>query len=320
MGWVKIDDRMAEHPKMLAAGPLAGYLHVCAIQYANRNRTDGFVPARAIYTLIDLGGFGVVRGHYGADAEPEYSEVHAAELADALVTSGLWERVPNGYRVHDYLDYQNSAAEIDQYRAKDRARKPRRTEMESTSVPNGFHADSTRIPPRKKEKKEIDVDVPQEVNDPDTSDVVVTGARARATTTATAGASARKLTPDAQQFLQGWCAAQGKRRPPPLNPTQQTKLEAAVDDLGLPRLLESATWAAEHGVTDIAKCISAARTKRQRDEEPDDARATAVGPRGDNGRGTGPRLFGRQQTSGAEMRRQAIALGLIEDPDARPAE
>lgn len=160
MAWIKLDDRMAEHPKLIAAGPLASYLHICAIQYANRNRTDGFIPARAIYTLIDLGGYGVVRGVYGKDADPDYSEIHAIELADALVTGGLWERVPNGYQVHDYLEYQSSAAEIDQYRAKDRARKQPPPLEESDGSTNGIHTESARIPetsaripPRKTETK-----------------------------------------------------------------------------------------------------------------------------------------------------------------------
>lgn len=163
MAWIKLDDRMAEHPKLIAAGPLASYLHICAIQYANRNRTDGFIPARAIYTLIDLGGFGQVRGVYGKDAEPEYGAVYAQELADALVVSGLWEQVDAGYHIHDYLDYQNSAADIEEYRARDRARKPRAAHVESADSPNGIHVESARIPAPKKEKKEEEVEGDVEV-------------------------------------------------------------------------------------------------------------------------------------------------------------
>lgn len=312
MGWVKIDDRMAEHPKLIAAGALAGYLHVCAIQYANRNRTDGFIPARAIYTLIDLGPFGVVRGHYGPAAEPDYGEVHAPELAEALVAADLWERVTGGYQVHDYLDYQSSAAEIDHYRAKDRARKPRRPPTDSDESPNGFHVESARIPPRKTEKKDVDVDVLKEVNDPNTPTAARTRARPRE-------AAAAEIPAELSQFdatLRGL---------PGYAPTaafyaQVVKYQTALDLTE--EAIKMAGWLQQPAQQQKRRQCSPAFVlgwlKRERGV--DDARAAAVGARGDNGRGAGPRLFGRQQTSGEEMRRQAIALGFIDDPDARPAE
>jgi len=33
-------------------------------------------------------------------------------LAEMLVRSGLWDRVADGYRVHDFLDFNDSAATV----------------------------------------------------------------------------------------------------------------------------------------------------------------------------------------------------------------
>jgi hypothetical protein len=100
MPWVKLDDGFGEHPKVLAAGPLAGWLYVCGLCYANRQRTDGFLTEAVIYRLADVD-------------RPQ-------DLAEELVSAGLWHRVSGGYRIHDYLDYQPSreqAEQISQVRA-----------------------------------------------------------------------------------------------------------------------------------------------------------------------------------------------------------
>lgn len=92
MAWVRIDDSFPDHPKAVQAGPMACWLYVCSIAYANRYLTDGFIPERQIWRLID-----------SDDAEA---------LADALIDAGLWEQAENGYQIHDYLDYQPSAERV----------------------------------------------------------------------------------------------------------------------------------------------------------------------------------------------------------------
>jgi hypothetical protein len=84
---------------------------------------------------------------------------------------------------------------------------------------------------------------------------------------ATAAASAPEQSADTRAFLHEWRAAQGKRHPLRLNPRQQTRLDTAMSDLGLPRLLEAINWTAGEGIGEISKCISAAYTKRRQDEE-----------------------------------------------------
>lgn len=93
MPWVKLDDRFPDHPKIAQAGPLAGWLYICGLAYANRMSTDGHLPAGIIRRLADLD--------------------NAAELADRLVSAGLWERADGGYTIHDYHDYQPTREHVE---------------------------------------------------------------------------------------------------------------------------------------------------------------------------------------------------------------
>lgn len=88
MPWVKLDDGCDEHPKLVGLSDGAFAAWVTGLLYCNRNRTDGFIPAAAAHRRL--------RG----DGE---------ETAEELVRAGLWERTDDGYRVHDYLDYQPSS-------------------------------------------------------------------------------------------------------------------------------------------------------------------------------------------------------------------
>jgi hypothetical protein len=51
MAWVRIDDQIAHHPKMLRAGPAACWLFVAGLAYCARYRTDGLIPAEVVATL-----------------------------------------------------------------------------------------------------------------------------------------------------------------------------------------------------------------------------------------------------------------------------
>jgi hypothetical protein len=94
--WARFDDEFPDHPKVLAAGPLAAWLHVCAICYACRYLTDGFIPTGQVRRLADV-------------EDPTL-------LVGRLVSSGLWEVVPGGYRVHDFLEYQPAKAGVEHER------------------------------------------------------------------------------------------------------------------------------------------------------------------------------------------------------------
>jgi hypothetical protein len=79
MAWAKIDDQFADHPKVIAAGPLAGWLYVCGLTYCARLLTDGFIPTGQVRKLADLD--------------------RAMDLAHTLVEVGMWEEVGGGFQV-----------------------------------------------------------------------------------------------------------------------------------------------------------------------------------------------------------------------------
>jgi hypothetical protein len=93
VAWVKLENSMPEHPKVLAAGPLAAWLHVCGLAYCDRNLTDGFISDRVLPRLADI-------------SKPK-------ACANALVTAGLWREVEGGYAIHDYLTHQRSKAQVE---------------------------------------------------------------------------------------------------------------------------------------------------------------------------------------------------------------
>ena len=45
--WIKLDDRFDEHPKILAAGPMALVAQVRALCYSGRHLTDGHLSEEA---------------------------------------------------------------------------------------------------------------------------------------------------------------------------------------------------------------------------------------------------------------------------------
>jgi hypothetical protein len=95
MSWVRLDDRVQHHPKILKAGPMAAWLWVCSIGYCSSQLTDGEIPDQAL---------------------PTFGLRNILKLASTLVNTGLWERTPTGYRVHDYLAFNPTADQIRQKR------------------------------------------------------------------------------------------------------------------------------------------------------------------------------------------------------------
>jgi hypothetical protein len=101
MGWVKLDDGFLDHPKFLKAGPLAGYLALAGLAWANRNLTDGHIPREQVPRLVNFGGLENV----SALTDP-------LSLACHLTNVGLWEETTDGWVIHDYTEWQRSAEEI----------------------------------------------------------------------------------------------------------------------------------------------------------------------------------------------------------------
>ncbi len=94
MAWVKLDDAMPHHPKVMAAGPQAFALDVAGIAYSNRYGTDGFIADAVLPAVL-----------------PCLSQPR--KWAALLVTVGRWHRDDQrgGWTIHDVHDYQPTGEE-----------------------------------------------------------------------------------------------------------------------------------------------------------------------------------------------------------------
>lgn len=97
MAWIRIDDNAPHHRKMLQAGPAACWLWVCGLAYCQRMLSDGFIPNEAMSLL----GVKSWKTH-----------------APSLIAARLWHQTPDGYQIHDYLNYQFSASESETRKTK----------------------------------------------------------------------------------------------------------------------------------------------------------------------------------------------------------
>lgn len=110
MTWVRLDDLFDEHPKVRMAGQSAAWMYVAGLCYSSRHLTNGLIPSAA------LAGLG------------QFPGTKAKKLAATLVEVGLWEKDPQGYRIHDYLKWNRSREQVENERqaAKDRMTKLRK--------------------------------------------------------------------------------------------------------------------------------------------------------------------------------------------------
>jgi len=107
MSWTNIDDRILSHPKMKKAvkakGDAAWSMWSRGLVYTNAYDLDGLVPRDVVDELT-------------SDRKP-------FDVADVLVSVGLWEKLESGdYRIHDFADYNDSRAEREARRQVNRER------------------------------------------------------------------------------------------------------------------------------------------------------------------------------------------------------
>ena len=105
MTWLKTDDKFPEHRKVRRLTDSAYRLHHTAMCACAKDETDGLV------TEADI-------------ADMEHGE-RLAKHVPALVAASLWEVVPGGWLIHDYLDYNPSHAALTEKRDADRERQER---------------------------------------------------------------------------------------------------------------------------------------------------------------------------------------------------
>jgi len=110
-----VDDKFPRHPKIFKAGSMLGLngpaqavaLYLDGLSYAREHLTDGYLPEEFVRS--------------SALVSKPYL------VAKALCNRGvrLWHRVPGGYQIHDYHDWNRTANEIKEKRAAERLKKQR---------------------------------------------------------------------------------------------------------------------------------------------------------------------------------------------------
>lgn len=104
MTWVKLDDGFPNNPKVEQLSDKAKLLYVAGLCYCGRNLTDGVLTAaKAVKVVL---------------AEVRATRRHVTELHEA----GLWDRLADGWMVHDYLDHNPSREKVMDERRKARDR------------------------------------------------------------------------------------------------------------------------------------------------------------------------------------------------------
>lgn len=126
MAWFKVDDALAFHPKVIAAGNAAMGLWVRCGSYCAQFETDGWLN---LGTISALGG-------------------HKRDI-DRLVAVHLWVREGDGVRFRDWADYQPTKAQKDAGRSAtaDRVRAFRDRERNGVT-PTVSNATGTPAPSR----------------------------------------------------------------------------------------------------------------------------------------------------------------------------
>ena len=124
MTWLKKDDGFPGHRKIRRLSDSAYRLHDTALCYAAHDETDGLIRPEDITEMR-----------------------HGTRLRrhiPALVEAGLWDVVPAGWMLHDFLDYNPSHVQLEAERAaardrqaKLRAKRRGVTEDDGHAVTNG---------------------------------------------------------------------------------------------------------------------------------------------------------------------------------------
>lgn len=102
MSWGRFDDQYAEHPKIREVGPLGMALHASAVLYCARFRTNGKISLKALRNLWSFEGITV-----------DGVEVTSTSLIKTLVEVNLLEAIEDDFLVHDFLEYNPTAQEVE---------------------------------------------------------------------------------------------------------------------------------------------------------------------------------------------------------------
>jgi hypothetical protein len=119
VGWVKFENSIGGHRKSLELTedlflPALGMLLV-TVAYCDQQRSDGYIPTKALPRIC-------------------YGDFQTS--IDELVRVGYLDEVDGGYQVHNYLDWQTSAAEIEAKSEMQREKARRKWELARAAAGN----------------------------------------------------------------------------------------------------------------------------------------------------------------------------------------
>jgi len=120
MAWARIECSFPRNPKVLAVSPAARCLYVNALCYAREHLTDGDLG------LASLSRPGDVAVAWGAGLR------YVRPLVRELLAVGLFEEADGRLRIHDYLEYNQAAAQIRAEQAAGRERAARSKERRAS--------------------------------------------------------------------------------------------------------------------------------------------------------------------------------------------
>jgi hypothetical protein len=92
MPWVRLDDRFPSHRKVALLSDRAFRLYVSALCWCSENLTEGKILDRELAVV----------------ARVRNTKAAAKELEDA----NLWDRVDDGWEIHDFLEYNPDRAKV----------------------------------------------------------------------------------------------------------------------------------------------------------------------------------------------------------------
>ena len=136
MGWVRLDDNFADHPKIIALTDTAFRLYITGLCYANRQLTDGHIPYQIVSAWVGDDPF---------------------KPSDELEDQGLWERVDKGFQIRSYTEYQPTRQKVNEKRdaAKERLRKFREKQGNNNETGNKHLPQPNPTQPIPNPKKKI---------------------------------------------------------------------------------------------------------------------------------------------------------------------
>jgi hypothetical protein len=91
MGWVRLDDNFADHPKIIALSDKAFRLYIMGLCYANRHLTDGLITYQIVSAWVGDDPF---------------------KPSDELEDQNLWERRDKGFMIRSYTEYQPTREKV----------------------------------------------------------------------------------------------------------------------------------------------------------------------------------------------------------------